>query len=143
MALFLYSIGPNVAKIYNSFGLSEANRHKLSEILEEFDNFAIVENNKNYECYVFNSHKLKREGESMDTCVGELRTLAQSRPKNTCTILGQRKQRHNIQSKQAENVQTGNVTTTRCLREISHVLCVEENTEKVDPTVQLTRDLKR
>ena len=61
----------------------------------------------------------------------------------TWRLLGQRKQRHNIQSKQAENVQTGNATMTGCLREISHVLCVEENTEKVDPTVQLTRDLKR
>ena len=35
-------------KIYNSFDLSEANRRKLSEILNEFDNFATGETNETY-----------------------------------------------------------------------------------------------
>ena len=48
VALFLYSIGPDAMKIYNSFDLSEANRRKLSEILNEFDNFATGETNETY-----------------------------------------------------------------------------------------------
>lgn len=53
MALFLYSIGPDAIKIYNSFDLSEANRRKLSEIIKEFDKYAIGETNETYERYVF------------------------------------------------------------------------------------------
>ena len=66
-----------MVKIYNSFDLSEANQRKLSEILKEFDNFAIGETNETYERYVFNSHDQKEDG-SIDACVGELQTLAQS-----------------------------------------------------------------
>lgn len=77
VALFLYSIGPAAVKIYNSFDLSEANRHKLSEIIKEFDKFVSGETNEMYERSVFNSRDQK-EGESIDTYVGELRTLAQS-----------------------------------------------------------------
>lgn len=84
MALFLYSIGPDAIKIYNSFDLSEANRRKLSEIIKEFDMYAIGETNETYEWYVFNSRDQK-DGESMDAYVGELRTLAQSC--NFCTCL--------------------------------------------------------
>jgi len=71
-------------KIYNSFDLSEANRRKLSEIVKEFDNFAIGETNDTYERYVFNSRDQK-EGESIDAYVGELRILVQSC--NFCTCL--------------------------------------------------------
>ena len=84
VALFLYSIGPAAVKIYNTFDLSEANRHKLSEIIKEFDKFVIGETNEMYEHSVFNSRDQK-EGESIDTYVGELRTLAQSC--NFCTCL--------------------------------------------------------
>ena len=84
VALFLYSIGPDAIKIYNSFDLSEANRRKLSEIIKQFDKYAIGETNKTYERYVFNSRDQK-EGESMDAYVGELRTLTQSC--NFCTCL--------------------------------------------------------
>ena len=84
VALFLYSIGPAAVKIYNSFDLSEANRHKLSEIIKEFDKFVIGETNEMYERSIFNSRDQK-EGESIDTYVGELRTLAQSC--NFCTCL--------------------------------------------------------
>ena len=84
VASFLYSIGPDAVKIYNSFDLSEANRRKLSEIIKEFDKFAIGETNETYERYVFNSRDQK-EGDSIDTYVGELRTLAQSC--NFCTCL--------------------------------------------------------
>ncbi|CAH3142613.1 unnamed protein product [Porites evermanni] len=84
VALFLYSIGPDAIKIYNSFDLSEANRRKLSEIIKEFDKYAIGETNETYERYVFNSRDQK-EGESMDAYVGELRTLRQSC--NFCTCL--------------------------------------------------------
>ena len=74
----------DAVKIYNSFDLSEANRRKLSEIIKEFDKFAIGETNETYERYVFNSRDQK-EGDSIDTYVGELRTLAQSC--NFCTCL--------------------------------------------------------
>ena len=84
VALFLYSIGPDAIKIYNSLDLSEANRRKLSEIIKEFGKYAIGETNKTYERYVFNSRDQK-EGESMDAHVGELRTLTQSC--NFCTCL--------------------------------------------------------
>ena len=41
VALFLYSIGSDAVKIYNSFDLSDENRRKLSEIMKEFDKYAI------------------------------------------------------------------------------------------------------
>ena len=84
VALFLYSVGPDAVKIYNSFDLSDENRRKLSEIIKQFDNFAIGETNETYERYVFNSRDQK-EGESIDDYVGELRTLAQTC--NFCTCL--------------------------------------------------------
>ena len=65
VALFLYSVGPDAVKIYNSFDLSDDNRRKLSEIIKQFDNFAIGETNETYERYVFNSRDQK-EGESID-----------------------------------------------------------------------------
>ena len=34
VALFLYSVGPDAVKIYNSFDLSDENRRKLSEIIK-------------------------------------------------------------------------------------------------------------
>ena len=77
VALFLYSIGPDAVKIYNSFDLSEENRRKLSEIMKEFEKYAIGETNETYERYVFNSRDQK-EGESINAYVGELRTLAQT-----------------------------------------------------------------
>lgn len=84
VALFLYSVGPDAVKIYNSFDLSDENRRKLSEIIKQLDNFAIGETNETYERYVFNSRDQK-EGESIDDYVGELRTLAQTC--NFCTCL--------------------------------------------------------
>ena len=84
MALFLYSVGPDAVKIYNSFDLSDENRRKLSEIIKQFDNFAISETNETYERYDFNSRDQK-EGESIDDYVGELWTLAQTC--NFCTCL--------------------------------------------------------
>lgn len=84
VALFLYSIGSDAVKTYNSFDLNEENRRKLSEIIKEFDKYAIGETNETYERYMFNSRNQK-DGESIDTYVGELRTLAQSC--NFCTCL--------------------------------------------------------
>ncbi|CAH3133197.1 unnamed protein product, partial [Pocillopora meandrina] len=53
-------------------------------IIKEFDKFVSGETNEMYERSVFNSRDQK-EGESIDTYVGELRTLAQSC--NFCTCL--------------------------------------------------------
>ena len=83
-ALFLYSIGADAVKIYNSFDLSEANQCKLSEIHKEFDNFAIGETNEIYESYVFNSCN-QNQDESIEAYVGEPRALARSC--NFCTCL--------------------------------------------------------
>ena len=84
VTLLLYSIGSEAVKTYNSFDLNEENRRKLSEIIKEFDKYAIGETNETYERYMFNSRNQKK-GESIDTYVGELRTLAQSC--NFCTYL--------------------------------------------------------
>ena len=77
VALFLYSIGTEAVKIYNSFDMTEENRRKLSEIMKEFDRYAVGETNETYERYVFNSRNQK-EDENIDKYVAELRTLAQS-----------------------------------------------------------------
>ena len=82
VALFLYSIGQEAVKTYNSFDMSEENRQKLAEIIKEFNNYAVGETNETYEHYIFNSREQK-EGEPIDSYVAELRTLAQSC--NFCT----------------------------------------------------------
>ena len=46
VALFLYSVGPDAVKIYNSFDLSDENRRKLSEIIKQFDNLRSVRRTK-------------------------------------------------------------------------------------------------
>ena len=77
VALFLYSIGQDAVKTYNSFDMSEENRRKLAEIIKEFDNYAVGETNETYERYIFSSREQK-EGEPIDRYVAKLRTLAQS-----------------------------------------------------------------
>ena len=84
VALFLYSIGQDAVKTYNSFDMSEENRRKLAEIIKEFDNYAVGETNETSEHYIFNSCEWK-EGAPIDSYVAELRTLAQSC--NFCTCL--------------------------------------------------------
>ena len=84
VALFLYSIGPEAVKTYNSFDISEENWRKLPEIMKCFDDYAIGETNETYERYVFNSRNQKDE-ETIDKYVAELRTLTQSC--NFCTCL--------------------------------------------------------
>ena len=82
VASFLYSIGQEAVKTYNSFGMSEENRRKLAEIIKEFYNYAVGETNETYERYIFNSRE-QTEGERIDRYLAELRTLAQSC--NFCT----------------------------------------------------------
>ena len=77
VALFLYSIGPEAVKTYNSFDMSTENRRKISEIIKEFDSYAIGETNETYERHLFNCRDQK-DGENIDAYVTELRTLAQS-----------------------------------------------------------------
>ena len=93
VALFLYSIGQEAVKTYNSFDMSEENRRKLAEIIKEFDNYAVGETNETYKHYIFNSREQK-EGEPIDSYVEELRTLAQSC--NFCTCLQDSLIRHCI-----------------------------------------------
>ena len=83
VALFLYSIGTEAVKTYNSFDMTEENRRKLSEIMIEFDKYAIGETNETYERYIFNSRNQK-EGESIDKYVTELLALAQTCGFCTC-----------------------------------------------------------
>ena len=77
VALFLYSTETVAVKTYNSFDMTEENRRRLSEIMIEFDKYAIGETNETYERYMFNSRNQK-EGESMDKYVTQLRTLVQT-----------------------------------------------------------------
>ena len=53
VALFLYSIGSEAVKTYNSFDLNEENRRKLSEIIKELDKYAIGETSETYERYMY------------------------------------------------------------------------------------------
>ena len=39
--------------------MSEENRRKLTEIIKEFDNYAVGETNERYERYLFNSRERK------------------------------------------------------------------------------------
>ena len=110
MAPFLYSIGPEAVKIYNSFDLSKENRKKLSEIFKGFDNFAIGETNETYEGYVFNSRDQK-EGEAIDAYVGQLRTLAQSC--NFCTCLNDTLIRDGVTRKWL--LRQGKLTLQKCI----------------------------
>ncbi|KAK3749305.1 hypothetical protein QZH41_020082 [Actinostola sp. cb2023] len=77
MAFFLYSIGTKAIKTYNSFDMTDETHRNLSEIMKEFDKYAIGETNETYERYIFNSRDQKEE-ENIDRYVAELRTLAQS-----------------------------------------------------------------
>ncbi|KAK3749295.1 hypothetical protein QZH41_007558 [Actinostola sp. cb2023] len=77
MAFFLYSIGTEAIKTYNSFDMTDETHRNLSEIMKEFDKYAIGETNETYERYIFNRRDQKEE-ENIDRYVAELRTLAQS-----------------------------------------------------------------
>ncbi|KAK3737986.1 hypothetical protein QZH41_001001 [Actinostola sp. cb2023] len=73
---FLIS-GTEAIKTYNSFDMTDETHRNLSEIMKEFDKYAIGETNETYERYIFNSRDQKEE-ENIDRYVAELRTLAQS-----------------------------------------------------------------
>ena len=83
VALFLYSIGPNAVKVYNSFDLPTDDKRKLPKIMEKFDKYAMGETNETYERFIFNSRDQK-ETETVDEYVAELRTLAQTCSFCTC-----------------------------------------------------------
>ena len=76
IALFLYSIGPQAVKTYNSFDLSEGDKRNLDAIIAAFDKYAIGETNETFERYLFNKRD-QQEGEPIDQYVAELRILAQ------------------------------------------------------------------
>ncbi|XP_028411114.1 uncharacterized protein K02A2.6-like [Dendronephthya gigantea] len=84
VALFLYSIGPDAVKIYNSFDLPPEDKRKISKIMEKFDRYAVGETNETYERFIF-TRKKQKEDETIDEYVAELRTLAQTC--NFCTCL--------------------------------------------------------
>ena len=75
--MFLYSIGPQAVKTYNSFDLSEDDKRNLDAIIAAFDKYAIGETNETFERYLFNKRD-QQEGEPIDQYVAELRILAQS-----------------------------------------------------------------
>ena len=76
-ALFLYCIGQEAVKVYDSFDLAPEDKRKLVKIIDKFDNYAIGQVNETYEIYNFNS-RAKQDGETIDEYVAKLRTLAQT-----------------------------------------------------------------
>lgn len=84
IALFLYSIGTEATKTFNTFDLSEENKHSLKAIIDTFDKFVIGQRNKTYERYKFNSRS-QQEGESVSAYIIEIRSLAQTC--NFCSCL--------------------------------------------------------
>ena len=84
VALFLYSVGGEAVKTFNTFDLTEDNKGNLGTIIAAFDKFAIGEKNETYERYKFNSRDQK-ENESISAYITELRMLAQTC--NFCTCL--------------------------------------------------------
>ena len=84
VALFLYCIGPETVKTYNSFDLSPENRRNLTLIIEEFEKYAVGDVNETYERFIFNSRS-QQDGESVDEYVTHLRHLARSC--NFCSCL--------------------------------------------------------
>ena len=80
VALFLYSVGSEAVKTFNTFHLTEDNKGNLGAIKAAFDKIAIGRKNETYKRYKFNSRDQK-ENESI--YVTELRTLAQTC--NFCT----------------------------------------------------------
>ena len=79
-ALFLYSIGLNAVKTYNSFDLSDEDKRNLDAIIAAFDKYAIGETKETFERYLFNKSD-QQEGESIDQYVAELRILLLRLPK--------------------------------------------------------------
>ena len=77
VALFLYCIGDEAVKIYNSFDIPEEDKKKLGAVLEAIDKYAQGETNETYERFIFNSRSQK-EGEGIEKYVAALRTLAQT-----------------------------------------------------------------
>ena len=54
IALFLYSIGPQAVKTYNSFDLSDEDKRNLDAIIAACDKYEIGETNETFERYLFN-----------------------------------------------------------------------------------------
>ena len=77
VALFLYSIGTEAVKTFNTFDLTEGDKKSLKSIIEAFDKFAIGEKNETYERYKFNSRN-QQENESISAYVTEIRFLAKT-----------------------------------------------------------------
>jgi hypothetical protein len=77
VALFLYCIGQEAVKVYNSFDLTPEDKRKLEKIIDKFDKYAIGQVNETYERYNFNSCA-QQDGETIDEYVAKLRTLAQT-----------------------------------------------------------------
>ena len=84
VALFLYSVGNETVKSFNTFDLTDAEQGNLKAIIAAFDKFAVGEKNETYERYKFNSRD-QRDNESVSAYITELRTLAQTC--NFCTCL--------------------------------------------------------
>ena len=54
IALFLYAIGPQAVKTYNSFDLSDEDKRNLDASIAACDKYEIGETNETFERYLFN-----------------------------------------------------------------------------------------
>lgn len=54
IALFLYAIGPQAVKTYNSFDLSDEDKRNLDAIIAACDKYEIGETNETFKRYLFN-----------------------------------------------------------------------------------------
>ncbi len=77
ISTLLSVIGQDALDTFNTFQFAEGDEKKFDEGVKQSENYCKSKKNTTYERYIFNCH-VQKEGESLDTFVTALRTLAES-----------------------------------------------------------------
>ena len=78
VATLLTCLGPDAIELFDGFTFAEdADKEDPDKIIEQFENYCVGENNETYEHYRFNT-RVQELGESIDTYLSSLRTLAKT-----------------------------------------------------------------